>query len=246
MTDPETPSAEHWTRNHLLAALPPAEQQQLFAQLQLVALGLKDPLHEPGRPIRHVYFPLTSVISLIATVDQDSHIEVATTGSEGMVGLPAFLGATTSPHQSFCQVPGQAARLDVQALHQLLTANVALHHLLHRYTQATMVFLAQNIACNQLHAAEQRAARWLAHTHDRVGADTFPLTQEFLSQMLGVRRATISHSAAALQQARLIRYSRGQITVLDPAGLRGAACSCYQLIQEQFTPLAQPPPQTGT
>jgi CRP-like cAMP-binding protein len=148
------------------------------------------------------------------------------------------LAAATSSHRCFCQIPGQALQLDTAALHRFLAGDGALHDLLHRYTHAMMTFVGQNVACNQLHSVEERTARWLAHTHDRVHSDTFPITQEFLALMLGVRRATVSVSAGTLQRAGLIRYSRGRMTILDPDGLRAAACGCYRLIQRTFDQLS--------
>jgi CRP-like cAMP-binding protein len=149
---------------------------------------------------------------------------------EDMAGLPAFLGTMASPHRSFCQVPGQALQLPTDTLRRFLVGAGALHDLLHRYTQAGMAFLAQNIACNRLHSAEERTARWLAQTHDWVGSDSFQITQEFLAQMVGVRRATVSVSARILQRAGLIRYGRSSITILDREGLHAAACERYLTI----------------
>jgi len=225
-----------WRRNGLLAALPGVEQQRLAGELQLVDLGLRDLLYEVGQPIISVYFPLSCVLSMVTPVG-DEVVEVATVGPEGMVGLPAFLGATTSAHQVYCQVPGRALQFSVDTLARFVSDEGDLHRLLHRYTQAVMVFLGQSVACNRLHTIEQRCARWLAHTHDRVDQDRFPLTQEFLAQMLGVRRASVSISAQILQQAGLIRYSRGRITVLDRNGLHAAACPCYLIIRREFDEL---------
>jgi CRP-like cAMP-binding protein len=229
-------TAAVWRRNRLLAALPEVEQQRLAGELQLVDLGLRELMYEVGQPIDSVYFPLGCVMSLVAPVG-DEVVEVATVGPEGMVGLPAFLGVTTSAQRVYCQLPGPALQLSVEALAGFLSGDGDLHRLLHRYTQAVMVFLGQSVACNRLHTVEQRCARWLAHTHDRVDQDSFPLTQEFLAQMLGVRRASVSVSAQTLQQAGLIRYSRGRITVLDRDGLRAAACPCYPIIHREFDKL---------
>jgi CRP-like cAMP-binding protein len=223
-------------RNRLLAVLPDVERDRLAGELQLVDLGLGDLLYEVGRPITSVYFPLGCVLSLVTPVGEQV-VEVATVGLEGMVGLPAFLGATTSPHRVYCQVPGPALQLSSDALARFLSGDGDLQRLLHRYTHAVMVFLGQSVACNRLHTVEQRCARWLAHTQDRVGQDRFPLTQEFLAQMLGVRRASVSISAQVLQHAGLIRYSRGRITVLDDTGLRAAACPCYPIIRREFDKL---------
>lgn len=237
---PAATTAGH--QNGLLAAMPESERDRLAPDLELVELGMKASVYDVDEPITHVYFPLDCVISVVAAVDDDTVIEVATIGAEGVAGLPAFLGATSSPHQAFCQVPGQALRLQVDALRRFFLDDGALHELMHRYTQAVMVFIAQNVACNRLHTTEERCARWLAQTHDRVGRDTFPLTQEFLSQMLGVQRGTVSLSAQVLQRAGLIRYSRGQITVLDQAGLHAAACDCYSIVRREFDELPQQDP----
>jgi CRP-like cAMP-binding protein len=224
--------------NRLLAALPVPEQRRLGAELTVVDLGLRDQIYDIDATITAVYFPLTCVMSVVAAVDDEVAVEIATIGFEGMAGLPVFLAATASPHRCFCQIPGQALRLDTAALHRFLAGDGALHDLLHRYTHAMMTFVGQNVACNQLHPVEERTARWLAHTHDRVQADTFPITQEFLALMLGVRRATVSGSARILQRAGLIRYSRGRMTILDSDGLRAAACDCYRLIHRTFDQLS--------
>ena len=230
-------TAAQWQRNGLLAALPQAELARLGADLELVDLGLRQLLYDVDRPITAVYFPLDCVVSVVRLLDGETPVEVSTVGAEGMAGLPAFLGADTSPTRSFCQVPGQALRLEVPALRGSLDGGTSLAALLLRYTQVVMAELAQNVACNQLHSTEERCARWLAQTDDRVEGDRFPMTQDFLAQMLGVRRATVSHSARVLQQAGLIRYSRGRIIVLDRDGLHAAACSCYRALQQEFAKL---------
>jgi hypothetical protein len=178
--------------------------------------------------ITEVYFPLNCVISVVAAVEDDVAVEVAMIGYEGMAGPPAFLGTAASPHRSFCQVPGLALRLETVTLRRFLAGDGALHNLLHRYTHAVLAFLAQNIACNRLHSAEERTARWLAQIHDRVGSDSIQITQEFLAQMLGVRRATVSVSARILQRAGLIRYNRAASrswTAQACAGPRATATS---------------------
>jgi CRP-like cAMP-binding protein len=223
--------------NRLLAALPVEEQRRLGAELAVVNLGVRDLIYDIDATITAVYFPLTCVLSVVATVDDDVAVEIATIGAEGLAGLPVFLGAAASPHRCFCQIPGQALRLEAAALRRLLDSDGALHQVLHRYTDAMMTFVGQNVACNRLHSADERTARWLAHTHDRVNADTFPITQEFLALMLGVRRATVSVNARILQRAGLIRYSRGRMTILDRDGLTAAACDCYGIIRHAFDQL---------
>jgi CRP-like cAMP-binding protein len=177
------------------------------------------------------------VFSVVAVVAGETSIEVATVGREGMVGLPLFLGATSSPNSAFCQIAGRSLRLSARAFGEVLAADGALHRQIHRFVQATMVQLAQNVACNRLHTAEQRASRWLLMTQDRVGENEFLLTQEFLAQMIGVRRATVSAVASALQRDGLIRYSRGQITVIDRGRLEASACECYGVVRAEFDAL---------
>jgi CRP-like cAMP-binding protein len=224
-------------RNRLLAALPVDERLRLGSEVRLVGLGMREQIYDTGDSITEIYFPVNCVISMVAAVEDDVAVEVAMVGLEGMTGLPAFLGIAASPHRCFCQVPGQALRLETVTLRRFLAGDGALHGLLHRYTQAVMVFLAQNLVCNRLHSTEERTARWLAQTHDRVGSDSFQITQDFLAQMLGVRRATVSESARTLQQAGIIRYSRGRITVVDRDGLQAAACTCYLTIRHEFDKL---------
>lgn len=221
-------------RNAILRGLPEGELQRVSAHLELVEVELKQQVLRPGAPIEHVYFPLESVFSFVALVDGEVVVEVGTIGPEGVVGLPVFLGAPTSPHEVFCQVPGATLRMGVLQLREVLVGDGALHRQLNRYTQAMIVQLAQNVACNRVHTTAERAARWLLMTQDRVGADRFPMTQEFLAQMLGVRRPTVSLTAGALQEQGLIRFTRGVVGVLDRKGLEDAACDCYGLLRREF------------
>jgi CRP-like cAMP-binding protein len=156
-----------------------------------------------------------------------------------MVGLPLFLGANSSPHAAFCQVPGASVRLRASNLRGLLNNGGVLHGLLNRATQATMVQVAQNVVCNGSHDVEQRAARWLLTTHDRVRSDTFHLKQEFLAQMLGVRRPTVSQTARRLQERGLITYVRGRMHILDRAGLEAVTCQCYGIVRREFEAMAE-------
>lgn len=227
-------------RNVLLGLLPDDEFRRLEPLLEVVPLDIRDELYGAGKVMEHVWFPVDAVLSVLA-VDGEAAVEVATVGFEGMSGLPAFLGTAESPHDCYCQVAGIAARLATGDLRRFLSQDGALHDLLHRYTQATMVQLSQNVACNRLHSTEERCARWLLQTRDRVGADEFTLTQEFLAQMLGVRRGTVSLTAGVLQQAGVIRYTRGRITVVDAEALHDAACECYDIIQAEYRRLTAAP-----
>jgi CRP-like cAMP-binding protein len=161
-------------------------------------------------------------------------VELATVGNEGMVGLPVFLGGDTMPLKAFVQIPGDAMRMKADVFKDSVNQGSPLHGLLQRYTQALFNQVAQSTACNRVHSIEERCCRWLLMTRDRVESDGFPLTQEFLSQMLGVRRPSVSVVAAILQKAGLIRYSRGRITILDREGLEAAACECYAIIKQEF------------
>lgn len=220
-------------RNAILAALPDDELSRLSDDLEPAPAEVRTPVYEPGGTINEVYFPLASVFSLVGMAGSRV-VEVATVGREGMVGLPVFLGAASSPHAAFCQIGGPAVKTTASALRKVLADDGALHEALSRFTQATMVQIAQNVVCNATHDTVQRAARWLLTTRDRIGGEDFPLTQEFLGQMLGVRRPTASDTARELQAHALIRYTRGNITITDAAGLERLACSCYGIVKAEF------------
>src|SRR5579875_350629 len=192
-------SHDQLRRNAILAALPAGEFSRLSRDLEVVDVEVRMQVYEPGGTVSHVYFPLSSVFSLVSTADERILVEVATIGREGMAGLPVFLGAASTPQAAFCQIAGQAARATADSLRRALSRDGALHAALSRYTQTTMVQIAQNVVCNSAHPAERRAARWLLTTRDRIGTNEFPLTQEFLGQMLGVRRHTASDIARRLQ-----------------------------------------------
>jgi len=221
------PSARH---NRLLAALPDADYARLASHLDGVDLPVGHVLSTPGAPISDVYFLTDAVASFVMPLPDRDEVEVATVGREGMIGLPLFLGAETSPLACFIQVPGVGFRLGAETFAAQVVASRPLHDLLQRSAQALMVQVAQSMTCNQAHALEQRCARWLLMTRDRTGSDTFQLTQEFLGRMLCVRRPRASKVASAVQRADLIRYSRGQITIVDGPGLEAASCACYRII----------------
>jgi len=222
------------TGNRLLDLLPRADGERLRSRLEAVSLSIKHVVYEPDGPISHVYFPTGAVISLVTYLEGGMAVEVATVGREGMVGLPVFLGTESVPIQAFGQVPGDALRITAEAFRAEIKRNGPLVRVLNRYTQALFIQVAQVAACNRVHLVEQRCARWLLQTHDRVGADQFLLTQEFLAQMLGVRRAGVSGAARRLQKEGLIRYVRGRITVLDRKGLESAACECYRVVKREY------------
>lgn len=228
---------EQIQRNAILGQLPEAELAALRPHLRVERSEMKHPAYESGKPITDIYFPLTSVYSIVAVTDGRIALEVATVGHEGMVGLPVYLGATSTPQAAFCQIPGDSARISAEDFRQALSRDGTLHALLNRFTQATMVQVAQNVVCNRSHTTDARMARWLVTTQDRVGRDEFPLTQEFLAQMLGVHRPTVSETAQRIQAQNLIRYSRGVITVTDREGLQRTACQCYRIVKDEFDDL---------
>ncbi|HEV3049960.1 MAG TPA: Crp/Fnr family transcriptional regulator [Longimicrobium sp.] len=228
------PDAAGAPRNRILAALPPDELARLRERMELLPLPLRQLVFEPNRVMEHVYFPEDAVISILGLMEDGSAVETATVGNEGMVGVPVFLGAMQMAGQGFAQVPGSAWRLPAGALREEVRRGGALSRLLGRYTQALFTLVAQSSACNRKHTVAQRCARWLLMTHDRVAGDSFELTQLFLSQMLGVRRATVTEAAGELQARGLIEYTRGRMTILDRAGLEAASCPCYGIIRAEF------------
>lgn len=224
-------------RNAILAQLPDSEFSALRPNLHIEQTEIRHSAYQPGESISHVYFPLTSVFSLVAVADGKIVVEVATVGYEGIVGLPVYLGAASSPQAAFCQVAGAAARIAVADFRPALHRDGSLHALLNRFTQATMVQMAQSVVCNSTHSTEARMARWLVTTRDRVGSDEFLLTQEFLAQMLGVQRPTVSETAQRLQAQGNIRYSRGAMTIVDRQALERTACDCYRIVKAEFDDL---------
>lgn len=236
MTATPAPASAALAGNRLLAALPESEYGRLAPHLERIEPSLKYSFYESGVPISHVYFPVNSVGSLLMQGHGDEMVEVATVGNEGMIGVPVFLGQTETPGQAFLQVQGALLRMPVEVLRDLVVDKPGswLQPLLQRYTHALMVQMAQGVACNRLHTIEQRAARWLLMTSDRVDSPTFQLTQEFLGQMLGVRRAGVSEVASQLQADGLITYTRGIVTILDRARLEARACVCYRIIRDEF------------
>jgi CRP-like cAMP-binding protein len=181
-----------------------------------------------------MYFPIEGVLSMVNEPEDGDIVEFATVGNEGMAGMPLLLGASTMPSRVFVQVAGSAFRGDAARLLDVLQRTPIFHARLLRYVMALINQISQGASCNRLHDVQERCARWLLHTHDRVNGESFMLTQEFLSQMLGVHRPTVTIAARMLQQAGLIRYSRGRIEVIDRPGLEAAACPCYRLIADQY------------
>jgi CRP-like cAMP-binding protein len=220
--------------NALLAPLPDDELRAVCEIAEAAPFGMRDMVYEMGARIEYVLFPIDAVFSLVSVMQDGRAVEVATVGREGFVGVPVLLrGGFTSEHIAIAQIGGTALRLSAGGFERLVDDLAALRTMLHRYTLALLAQIAQASACNRLHTLEQRCARWLLMTHDRVGRDEFPLTQDFLSQMLGVRRAGVNEAQQALSSAGLISYVRGTIRILDRSALERAACECYALIHAE-------------
>jgi CRP-like cAMP-binding protein len=220
--------------NLLLAALSPESRARLEPHLEPVHLASGQTLWEPDARIRSVYFPEGCVASLLVPLVDEAPVEAATVGWESMVGIPIVLGAESTSTHAIAQVPGSAFRLPSAILREALREDRSLLDLLLRAAQALQEQTAQSVACNARHSVDERCARWLLLTHDRVGGDEFLLTQEFLARMLGVRRASVTVAAGMLQQAGLIRYGRGHITVLDRDRLELASCECYGIVKAKY------------
>jgi CRP-like cAMP-binding protein len=216
--------------NHLLHALPAAERDTLMAHARPTHLTVKTVLFDPGQVITSVYFPIDGVISLVTPLADGNIVEVATIGNEGIVGVPLVVGGSLAV-RAISQVGGRTLRMDATTFIAELDHLPSFRKLIQRYVQALFGQISQAAACNRLHSNEERLSRWLLMSHDRVGVDAFPITHEFLGQMLGSRRATVTLSAGLLQAAGLIRYHRGRVTIVDRVGLEGVACECYGIIK---------------
>lgn len=220
--------------NRLLAALPKKEYERLLPLMEAVPMDLKHILYQPNERIKYVYFPINGAVSLLAIMKDGTGAEVGIVGNEGMVGLPVFLKAERTVGQAISQIPGHGLKMKAELFKSEVTASSPLYDMLQRYTQALLDQVAQTSGCNRLHSIEQRFCRWMLMCQDRMGSDQFPLTQEFLAQMLGVRRAGVSEIASVIQKAGLIQYNRGKITVLNQQRLEASSCECYAVIKQQF------------
>jgi CRP-like cAMP-binding protein len=219
--------------NRLLAALPGKEYERLLPELEQVTMQFAEVLHEPGERIRHVYFPNASVVSLLTEVTSRSPLEVGLVGREGVAGISVFMGVDASPHRAIVQGAGTAMRMKAAVLRKESGRVGPLHRLLHLYAHSLLTQVSRSAACNRFHMVDARLARWLLMTGDRLGSNRFQLTQDFISNMLGVRREGVNKAAGALQKEGLITYSRGQIRILDLAGLESVSCECYRINKDE-------------
>jgi CRP-like cAMP-binding protein len=220
--------------NQVLSAIPTKQYGRLRSQLEPVALKFGQVLYQPGGMITHVYFPVDSLISLLTAVDRRRTLEVGMVGNEGMAGMPFILGMGVSGVRAIVQGEGTALRMAAVPFRTEFARNLALQQALFRYTYALMAQISQTAACNRFHSTDQRLARWLLMTRDRVDSDEFPLTHEFLAHMLGVRREGVTDAASALRRRKLIEYSRGKIRILDAARLAATSCICYGVVKAVF------------
>ena len=222
-------------RNQLLAALPPDDYRRLKPSLTATTLEQHKLLEDGAEPITHVYFPWGGVCSLTATMSDGRMVEVGTIGNEGLVGMAAYFGGRLPNTRTIVQVPGEGADvMRVRTFVAEMEKEGALYRLVRRYSHALLALMTQSVACNALHDIDQRCARWLLMTHDRVGGDVLLLTQAYLATMLGVRRSSVTVVAKGLQQQGLIKYSRGRIVILDRPGLLELSCECYSVTRQQL------------
>jgi len=221
------------TVNRLLAKLPKTDYERLLPGLERIPLIFGDVLYEPGDIIKHVYFPNDSIVSLLSALSERSTLEVGMVGNEGMAGLPIFMGVNVSRTRALVQGAGSAMRMKSATVRHEANRLGALHSLLHRYTHSLLTQVSQSVACNHFHSVDARLARWLLMTSDRLGVDNFRLTQDFMSNMLGVRREGVNKAAGMLQTRQLIRYSRGMITILDRPRLEAHSCECYRIVRAE-------------
>ena len=229
--------------NRLLAMLPPSDRERLVLRGRRLSLARKQILHKAGERIDEVYFPNGGVCSMTTVMSDGRMVEVATIGNEGLVGINAVFGRESANGESLVQVPGNdALALPVDLFRAEIETNPAFALLVNRYLQAFVVMVLQSTACNSLHSAEERCARWLLMTRDRVGGDQFPMTQELLAVMLGVRRPTVTLVLQKLGQRGILRYSRGRIEVADGPELERVSCECYGTVKSEFARLLVPVP----
>ncbi|MEP7157643.1 MAG: Crp/Fnr family transcriptional regulator [Betaproteobacteria bacterium] len=228
------PSTHKPKQNHLLAALPSAEYERLAAHLELVAMPLGQALYESGGKLQHVYFPTTSIVSLLYVMENGASAEIAVVGNEGILGIALFMGGETTPSRAVIQSAGFGYRLKAEHLKLEFNLGGPVMHLLLRYTQALITQMAQTAVCNRHHSVDQQLCRWLLLSMDRLPGNELTMTQELIANMLGVRREGVTEAAGKLQRAGLIRYSRGRIEVLDRPGLEREVCECYRVVKTEF------------
>ena len=221
-------------QNQILAALPPAEWERWRPQLEAVDMPLGKALYESGKTLAHLYFPTTSIVSLLYVMENGSSAEIAIVGHEGLVGISLFMGGDSTPSRAVVQSAGKGFRLKADGMMNEFNRSGPVMHLLLRYTQALITQMAQTAVCNRHHSLDQQLCRWLLLSLDRLSGNELVMTQELIANMLGVRREGVTEAALKLQHAGLIRYARGHITVLDRAGLEARSCECYAVVKKEY------------
>ena len=232
-----TPRADGSPRNKILRLLPPAELAAVVERSELIEVKSKQILFEPEQKLEYAHFPEDCVISLVTVMEDGDQVEAMTIGNDGFSGIPVFHEVETTKQKGCGQISGTALRIGAKDFHRLARELPGLGRLLHRYSEFVFETVAQSAACNRLHVIEQRCARWLLMSQDRVGRDSFDLTQEFLAEMLGVRRPGVTVAMGILEKAGLIAHGRGNITVVNRPGLEKASCECYRTIRARQTKL---------
>jgi CRP-like cAMP-binding protein len=225
---------QHLTGNHLLSVVPAAEWVRIAPNLVLVEMPLGQVVYESGDRLHHVYFPTTSIISLLYVMEDGASAEIAIVGNEGIVGVALFMGGETTPSRAVVQSAGMAYRLDARIMKEEFHRAGPVQRLLLRYTQALITQMAQTAVCNRHHSIDQQLCRWLLLSIDRLPSNKLEMTQELIANMLGVRRSGVTEAALKLQDAELIRYSHGHIEVLDRPGLEKRVCECYGVVKREF------------
>ena len=235
-SSPRPPNADgdgNHIHNEILLALPPRERDLLYPKLELMRLKTHHVLHEPGDTLKSAYFCNTGLVSILSVFPDGKSVEVGLVGKEGFIGLPLVAGFRTAPTRAIAQIEGSSFRIDSEALTRLLLECPKLERLLQQFSQIMAMQVTQIAACNRLHEVNERLARWLLMSADRIGSNSVPLTQEFLAQMLGTRRSSVTVAAGMLQRAGLITHSRGDVKIIDRPKLEDAACECYGIMTQQ-------------
>ncbi len=220
--------------NRLLAALPAEEYNCILPHLEHVTFSLGESVYESGKQLKHVYFPTTSIVSLLYTMENGASAEIGVVGNEGVVGVALFMGGDTTPNRAIVQSAGDAFSMKARALRDEFIRARQFQLSLLRYTQALITQISQTAVCNRLHTIEEQLCRWLLLSHDRLQSDELKMTQELIANMLGVRREGVTNAAGRLQTAGLIKYTRGLITILDRKGLEATVCECYRVVKAEY------------
>jgi CRP-like cAMP-binding protein len=240
LTSPMNSSGHSPKQNHLLAALPADDYQRLLPHLELVPLLLGTAIYEAGGHLEHLYFPTTSIVSLLNVMEDGSSAEIAVTGNDGLIGIALFMGGGSTPSRAVVQSGGHAYRLRSSVLKREFHMGGKLQYLALRYTQALITQMSQTAVCNRHHTLEQQLCRWLLLSLDRLPSNRLDMTQQLIADMLGVRREGVTEAAGKLQEDKLIEYSRGHITVLDRPKLEKRACECYAVVKKETDRLRPP------